>query len=670
MLTRQRAQRPGSHSGSGAGVATALRPCVGTLAPAHFPQAQAPSSPGTSLSRAPAARASSAPKPRSTAPSAVAEGVSAAAGSTEADWAPLNGLTAVIVGAGPAGCTLAMYLARQGWRVRVFEKRPEPGPATTSRQRSWVLAMYPRGIRPISHVAHVPLLVERAYKGLVVKPAKADAKPVVLERTGVLMDRTLLATALLDTVRQSYSSRVSFTFDAPLADVDLARKTATFTHAASTDATVTATAPAAAATAGAGRTGSLTADYNITSGRRQSAEADYDMTSNAVPYDLLVGADGANSRTRELLGEAFPGQFETEVLTPSESAYKAVYGLPPLPEVSAWDPDSGTPQGERLPGQFFFFLSGGDTSKGFMSVCRDLDGTYCGYLAGKLSNWEGLKTKEDYLALLPKAAPHLPPAWLPLMAQQLLDAPLSRFPAMRSLSRFWAPGGVVMVGDAAHTVTPSLGQGLNSAVQDCEILAGELRGVSAGGEALDAALRRFSEGRAPEVRALQDLELLQSAGLSRLPDLTKEPIKGLSLVLRKWIVIQYSGLAFIGTIAATAAAARRKDERKKAAAAAAGGGGGADGKELAAAAAAMAAAAASGDAAAAAVVADVLATQLEANYVRSPPFYELLRGHMGYREMLTRVYGMAAAGTGITAALLYGMLQGGAALLARVTAGL
>ena len=29
---------------------------------------------------------------------------------------------------------------------------------------------------------------------------------------------------------------------------------------------------------------------------------------------------------------------------------------------------------------------------------------------------------------------------------------------MRSLSRFWAPGGVVLVGDAAHTVTPALGQ--------------------------------------------------------------------------------------------------------------------------------------------------------------------------------------------------------------------
>jgi hypothetical protein len=31
-----------------------------------------------------------------------------------ADWKPLNGLQAVIAGAGPAGCLLAMYLARSG----------------------------------------------------------------------------------------------------------------------------------------------------------------------------------------------------------------------------------------------------------------------------------------------------------------------------------------------------------------------------------------------------------------------------------------------------------------------------------------------------------------------------------------------------------------------------
>lgn len=35
-------------------------------------------------------------------------------------------LRAVVVGAGPAGATAAIYLARRGYSVEVFERRPEP----------------------------------------------------------------------------------------------------------------------------------------------------------------------------------------------------------------------------------------------------------------------------------------------------------------------------------------------------------------------------------------------------------------------------------------------------------------------------------------------------------------------------------------------------------------
>ena len=32
----------------------------------------------------------------------------------------------MVVGAGPAGATAAIYLARRGYSVEVFERRPEP----------------------------------------------------------------------------------------------------------------------------------------------------------------------------------------------------------------------------------------------------------------------------------------------------------------------------------------------------------------------------------------------------------------------------------------------------------------------------------------------------------------------------------------------------------------
>lgn len=52
------------------------------------------------------------------------------------------------------------------------------------------------------------------------------------------------------------------------------------------------------------------------------------------------------------------------------------------------------------------------------------------------------------------------------------------FPVMSRLSRFAAPGGVVLLGDAAHTVTPALGQGVNSALTDASFLADMLAKVS------------------------------------------------------------------------------------------------------------------------------------------------------------------------------------------------
>ena len=47
-----------------------------------------------------------------------------------------------------------------------------------------------------------------------------------------------------------------------------------------------------------------------------------------------------------------------QVLTPSTGCYKTFYGLPPHPDVAAWDPDAGLPPGSRAPGLYFFALVG------------------------------------------------------------------------------------------------------------------------------------------------------------------------------------------------------------------------------------------------------------------------------------------------------------------------
>ncbi|MDF4250003.1 FAD-dependent monooxygenase [Streptomyces sp. WMMB303] len=78
----------------------------------------------------------------------------------------------------------------------------------------------------------------------------------------------------------------------------------------------------------------------------------------------------------------------------------------------------------------------------------------------------------------------------------------------------WSAPGVVLVGDAAHTLSPVLGQGVNHALADADVLAplaAEALGRDrrARGRALRTALDLFQQRRAPEVRRSRALQLRQ-----------------------------------------------------------------------------------------------------------------------------------------------------------------
>jgi 2-polyprenyl-6-methoxyphenol hydroxylase-like FAD-dependent oxidoreductase len=72
----------------------------------------------------------------------------------------------------------------------------------------------------------------------------------------------------------------------------------------------------------------------------------------------------------------------------------------------------------------------------------------------------------------------------------------------------WARPGALLIGDAAHTMSPVGGQGINVALRDAVIAANHLVPVlrtGGGDDTIDAAARRIESERGPEIDRIQEL---------------------------------------------------------------------------------------------------------------------------------------------------------------------
>lgn len=121
--------------------------------------------------------------------------------------------------------------------------------------------------------------------------------------------------------------------------------------------------------------------------------------------------------------------------------------------------------------------------------------------SGEDGSFDKLKNKEQVDDFFKKTFPDFY-AMMPTIADAWEDHPLSSLAIMRSYP--WHHGKCALIGDAAHATVPFYGQGMNGGFEDCTVLWNLMQKHN---EDWPAIFEEYSITRKPDGDALQDLSL-------------------------------------------------------------------------------------------------------------------------------------------------------------------
>jgi 2-polyprenyl-6-methoxyphenol hydroxylase-like FAD-dependent oxidoreductase len=236
-------------------------------------------------------------------------------------------------------------------------------------------------------------------------------------------------------------------------------------------------------------------DFLRANGRVVGVRASADDGPREYRADLVVGADGRHAATRKHSG--FP-----ELSVPQ--GYDILWLKVPYPDGY---PDRTTALVETAANRtaLAFPTADGQLQVGFFIP----KGGFAALRARGSEGWT-----EELIGRLPAyLADHLRAHREAVAGATLLNVVCGRLTE-------WTAPGLLLIGDAAHPMSPVGGQGVNIALRDALVAANHLCPVlTAGGDpsALDAAARRVRDERWPEIVAVQQMQDHQARTLNQ-PD--------------------------------------------------------------------------------------------------------------------------------------------------------
>ncbi|NIL63149.1 FAD-dependent oxidoreductase [Salinispora arenicola] len=352
----------------------------------------------------------------------------------------------VVVGAGLAGSLAALYLARQGHEVDIFERRPDPRSALAGPEgRSINLGLSARGMRALDGVGLLADVLKHSVpmRDRVVHSPDGGvrAQPYGVREHEIL--HSVLREELISLVVSAAEAEpgVRFHFDSLLTSLD--RETGTVR---------------VAPTAGG--------------------------EASTVTADLVVGADGVFSTVRQQMQHGLRANYAQDFLPWGYKELTIPVGTDGQPRVRL----------EALhvwPGHEALMVAHPN---------RDGSLTCTLFMAheGPVS-FAALDTPAAVRDFFRRRFPDAEEL-MPDLVREITEHPVGHLVTVRTAPWRYADR-VVLIGDAAHAVYPFYGQGMNSAFEDCVVLDECLTAHSDRA----AALAAYEAARKPHTDVLADL---------------------------------------------------------------------------------------------------------------------------------------------------------------------